>query len=246
MNMLLYHGTAAKHLDSIKKYGLLPRAMLNKIKGTKSQGNWTHSVTSNRGAVYLTDAYAFHFAHCAGEDIEKDKGLLLELDRASLNPWLLCPDEDYIEQSTRGRTGKGFADPKWDMIRRTKFYRKHAQANTQLTDYSLEGMGTAAYYGPIPWSAIKRYVIVDWSKMPHGMLWRAVDTQVSCINYRILQDRQRALMRWFFGDPVELEDFIGFKLADNPSIANDPVWKKHHDAIAAELPQTEGLERHHT
>jgi len=232
----LYHGTAAKNLDAIKAEGLRPRG--------RKRGNWSHSVNSNPKAVYLTDAYAFHFAFNAGEVNNRrvQTGLILEVERDSLSPWKLCPDEDVLEQATRGQSGENFAPVEWDMKRRTMFYRKIAPFNPKLVDTSLKHMGTCAYYGSIPWSAVTRYVLIEWSKLPQGMFWNAVDTSVSCLNYRILQDRQRALTRWFFGDPVTVEDFLGFTFEDNPHMREHDLTMKQATAIEEELKQRTGVE----
>jgi hypothetical protein len=201
---MLYHGTAAKHLDEIEKNGLIPRAQ------SKIKSNWTHTVTSNKDAVYLTDAYAWHFAVCASKD---DKGLILEIDRGMLRPELLCPDEDVLEQTTRGAgpsdEAPNFAPIEWSMARRTRFYRKLARHNPNLVDASLSQMGTCGYYGAIPWEAVTRYVIVDLKKLPTVLRYQAIDSQVSILNYRVLKDRHRAFTHWFFGDQVTASELTG-------------------------------------
>lgn len=200
----LYHGTAAKYLGRIQAEGLQPRAK------TKVKGNWTHSVDSNRKAIYLTDAYAWHFAAAASD---QEKGLIVELDKTLLLPWLLCPDEDWLEQGSR-RVGPTKENPTlaptdWDMKRRTKHYRKIAEFNPKLAPASLEGIGTAAYYGRIPWSAVTRYVTIDWKKLDSSLYMQAVDSMVSILNYQILAERHRALTKWFFGDPVTAAEVAG-------------------------------------
>ena len=233
----LYHGTAAKNLDAIRANGIQPRGKL------KSKGNWTHSVISNPKAVYLTDAYPGHFAFNSVDGYRKDAdpGLILEVNRDLLSPFKLCPDEDSLEQGTRGVEKEGYADPKWDMKKRTMFYRRIAEFNPKLVDVSLQHLGTCGYYDTIPWSAITRYVLIDWSKIAHGMFWRACDTQVSCMNYKILQDRHRALTRWFFGDPTTAEDFLGYTFADNPHMRDVPDEMKRVAAIEEEIKSRDGL-----
>jgi hypothetical protein len=204
----LYHGTSARNLETIVRYGLLPRTK------SKVKGNWSHTVQSNPRAVYLTDAYPFHFAYNAGNDDEH--GLILELDRAALLPWKLCPDEDMMEQCSRNveaTSENNMAPTNWSMEKRTRHYRKIAPNNPQLADMSLKAMGTAAYYGEISFSSVTRYVIVDWKKLDMAIYFNACDTTVSALNYRILASRHHALVRWFFGDkvnPIDLTTFSGY------------------------------------
>ena len=198
--MLLYHGTSAAFLDEIKQKGILPRRI------SKGRDNWKHTVSSNKDAVYLTTAYAWHFASHASND---KKGLILEIDRDLLPDYFrLCPDEDFLEQATRKQVGPNFAPLDWSMKKRTLYYRKNAISNPLMADKSLEHMGTAAYYGTIPWSAVTRYAVVDWQK--NKWAWfRASDSMVSMMNYRILQDRHKAFTRWFFNDPVTAHELSG-------------------------------------
>lgn len=200
----LYHGTSSKYLGRIKAEGLQPRSK------TKAKGNWTHTVDSNRKAIYLTDAYAWHFAATASE---KEPGLIIELDKTLLLPWLLCPDEDFMEQASRKlgptKDNPDLAPVEWDMKRRTKHYRKLSEFNAKLAPQSLEHMGTAAYYGRIPWSAVTRYVTIDWSKLDMALYMQAVDSMVSIANYKILAERHRALTKWFFGDRVTPAEVTG-------------------------------------
>jgi hypothetical protein len=86
-----------------------------------------------------------------------------------------------------------------------------------MADASLKHMGTVGYYSNIPWNAITRYVLIDWDKIDKGMYMRAVDSMVSTMNYLVLQDRHRALTKWFFGDAVtaeQLEGFVGVQIKD--------------------------------
>lgn len=232
--MKLYHGTAASLLPKIQKEGLLPRAM------SKGKDNWKHTVTSNKDAVYLTNAYAFHFASHASDD---KQGLVLEIDRDKLLPWLLAPDEDFMEQCSRGVEPSPerphFAPTNWDMKKRTRHYRKIARFNPNLADASLEAMGTAAYYGPIPWSTVTRYVLIDWKAIDVSMYMHACDTMVSAINFRILKERHFALTRWFFGDPVKVEDLTG--ITEDQVKEMGELWQKRQQHAAQVLQKQKGL-----
>ncbi len=201
----LYHGTTAAILLKLKHAGIAPRAAM------KTRDNWAHTVTSNKHAVYLTDAYPWHFAACASKG--KEKGLILEIKKDLLLPWQLCPDEDWLEQATRklspSKECPHLAQLDWGMKKRTKHYRKTARFNPKMAEFSLQQMGTAAYYGVIPWAWVNRYVIIDWTALKPEMRLRAIDSMVMIENYKILADRHRAFVRWFFGDPVEAAELTG-------------------------------------
>lgn len=232
----LYHGTNADALSRIQTFGLQGR------KYTKVKGNWEHTVPSNPKAVYLTDTYAWHFAAASGPK-KNDKGLILEIDRGALFPWKLGPDEDFLEQGTRGVEAtpeNGLAPTGWDMKRRTRFYRRKAEHLPHLVDKSLEYMGTCAYYGVIPWSAIIRYVIIDWSKLDPPLYIQALDSMVSCLNFKILKERHWAFTKWFFGDPVTAAEVAGNRIYAAMSDA-DEHFKRQNAVWAEAMANREGL-----
>lgn len=188
--MHLYHGTSAQHLDAILREGLKPRG--------RAKGNWKHTIESNPKAVYLTDAYPFHFAEQAakGEPL-----VVFEIDTDELMPWLFAPDEDFLEQITREQ--KNWVHVKGDFITRTRWFRKRALKEFQeYWKLSLKGMGTCTYYGPIPARSITRYAVVD-SKAP--IRWLS-DPTVSPLNYLILGGFYRDLTRKIFGDHEMIND----------------------------------------
>jgi hypothetical protein len=240
--MMLYHGTKAALLTTLTREGILPREMQKK----KSRGNWTHTITSNRKAIYLTDAYPGHFASVASG---KTRGLILEIDRGALLPWLLCPDEDMLEQLSRNVPSNGsnnLAPGDWSMAKRTRYYRQLAPMNPKLADKSLEMMGTCGYYGPISWKAVRRYVIVDWEKLVENnpvMFYMACDTMVSVMNYKVLKTRHRELNKWFFGesvDPLVMCGFEGFNFATNNEL--DGMFHKQLENMTTMITNREALE----
>lgn len=211
--MKLYHGTSTARLEAIRFGGIQPP------KISRVDTNWSHTIESNRNSVYLTDTYPFHFAAQAS-DKTKTPGLILEIDRLALSVPYLSPDEDFLEQWTRGRgpteSCPDLAHTFWDMVKRTRHYRQRAQsmgkkyfaAERTLTDLSLQFMGTAGYYATVPWSAVTRYSIIDWARVPGYIRLSAMDTQVSIINHKVMKDQHKALIRWFMGDPVEVEEVM--------------------------------------
>lgn len=235
----LYHGTTFKIFDQIKKNGIVPR------RTSKLKGNWSHTVSSNREAVYLTNAYPWHFAASAVSN-QKEKGLLLEINQSKLFPWKLIPDEDFLEQATRGKNGLDVFDlapTNGTMKERTTFYRKKAKDMValypNLSEMSLEYMGTVAYYGDIPWEAVTRYVVVDWPKLDQEMSIRFIDSQVSIQNFRFLQTRHKAFTKWLFGDEVQPIELLGFDSI--PSMDLAPFMQESCQAVEKVMKERAGL-----
>lgn len=197
--MRLYHGTTSRFLPAIMQKGLLPRG--------RRRGNWSHTIESNPRAVYLTSAYPWHFAACSTKKTEP--GLILEIDSEQLDRHRCCPDEDFLEQATRGRDVGDIGD---DMKERTAYYRNVMRWNPEHFKTSLEYMGTATYFGPIPWRAVTQWAEIDLMKMnPHWRL-RCVDSSVSILSYRYLKSFHEGFTRWLFGYPVPVEElFIGWE-----------------------------------
>lgn len=190
----LYHGTRAGALPSILAHGLRPR------RDRGAAGNWKHSVESNSRAVYLTDAYALHFATNALGARREDL-LVLEIDFRTLDPARLAPDEDFLEQATRGRPEHACAGA--TMKARTQWFRKRAHSDFSIYWLeSLRGLGTCTYYGAIPPEAIHR-----WARLPcaHPLV-RMSDPTITLMNYAIMGEYYRRLTQYIFGDPVPLED----------------------------------------
>ena len=183
--MKLYHGTYEANLDSILKHGLRPRG--------KKSGNWKHTVESNSKAVYLTNAYVFHFAQSAKKHRD-GKLVVLEIDCNMLNPFLFAPDEYFLEQATR----KDQQFVQGDMVKRTRWFRKHALTNFQLAwKQSLEGMGTCCYHGNIPPEAITRYATVS----ADASIILLSDPCITPLNYAIMGGFYRDMVHKIFDDP---------------------------------------------
>ncbi len=189
----LYHGTAGRWLDTILQQGLLPRVKLEQSNGRNSEGNWEHSVPSHPELVYLTNAYPLHFT---GASLLEDEtnGLIVEIDTTKLDPDRFRPDEDFLEQATRGHDD---LDPNMPLAVRNRHYRD------RIADYealpSLQHLGTVGYAGSIPFAAIARIMVVETSAIGR-LIMLGFDPVISLANYRHAGSFYRSGTRWMFGD----------------------------------------------
>jgi len=190
--MLLYHGTSAAYLESILKEGLKPRSV------TKNSNYQLHP--SREDCVYLTDAYAPYFAAVASD--KHGKWLLVEVD-VSIED--LLPDEDFIEQATRGIKGH-LHD--LSMLERTKYYRDKLENYAHHAHDSLKGLGTVAIKGGVPAASITRVSEFD-PESNNYIVMTALDPSISILNYKFMGSKYRALNRWFFEDDVTPVDIQG-------------------------------------
>jgi len=203
--MIMYHGTAERHLAAILREGIKPR-------GKTRKSNWKHTVESNPKAVYMTTTYGMHFATCACN--KGERMAILEIETDLLNPWLFAPDEDFLEQVSRNQEVTdhlGNECPTWNkddtgrgnMKERTMWYRKRALSSFHhMWEKSTEYMGTCCYYGVIPPSAILRTALVP----NDGHLSWMSDPTITPLNFRIMGDYYKQLMRHVFGDEVVTDE----------------------------------------
>jgi hypothetical protein len=225
--MRLYHGTSESRAHKILSgQGIRPR-------GDNHTGHWVHTIESNPNAVYLTDAYAMHFAAeaCASTD---DRWAIFEVETTRLAEALLTPDEDFLEQATRG---KDSLPVHWDMNRRTRYYRDEAREFAEKWALSLEHMGTLGYYGTIPVEAITRVSYFAPGKNPDAMM-NMTGAQIMLANYAIVGTQYKAWTRWLFGgsvEPREVDNLLSFGL---PEEGDHPMTKfaaKRREFLAAML-----------
>lgn len=220
--MKLYHGTTAKVARAALAGGLRARG--------NRKSNWEHA-PSRPDAVYLTSAYAMHFATCCADPKEKLWGIV-EVETDRLNPFRLAPDEDFLEQ--RGRKHDGVDG---DMLARTKHYRDRLwgfQCDTGGKPnwlHSVEGLGNCAHEGPIPADAVTRVALI--SKDRADIRW-ASDPTISLINFRILGGYYKALTAVIFGDEPDESALAGMygdtlaKLVGKPE--GIEIIKRMHEA----------------
>lgn len=135
----LLHGTCASHLAAVAKEGLRPRL------GRDVESNWEHP--SHEGAIYLTTAYALHYAGCA---LSSDFAAILDIDFTALSSDGLVADEDSYALATV--TGHEWVQD-LPLEERVAFWRE----NLEDTDpaESLRVLGNCAYLGAIPSTAVR-------------------------------------------------------------------------------------------
>lgn len=202
--MKLYHGTSSTNLKSILTEGLKPRG--------RKKGNWSHSIESNPKAVYLTIAYPFHFAHNVSK---KENLVVFEVETDLLPPWLLAPDEDFLEQVTRDK--EEWSHVTGDFIARTRWFRKRALKEFGHNwELSIKGMGTCCFYGKIAPTVIKRYAIVPYT----SNIALKQDATITPLNYLIIGPYYRDLVRHTFGDPLQEQDSHTFRQRE----VNGKLW----------------------
>lgn len=188
--MKLYHGTSERPAKLAIESGIEPRG--------RRKGNWRHSVLSRKDAVYLTCAYAMYFAINAQRNNER--AAVIEIDTNLLNPWLLAPDEDAMEQINRKRDD---LPSDLTMEQRTKHYRKnlHNYTGRGQWEASIAGLGNCCYLDTVPAAAITRIAFIDTKKAP-TLSMASMDPSISLLNYRFLGNKYRGLTKWLFGDPL--------------------------------------------
>lgn len=200
--MKLYHGTSEGSAKKALEEGIKPRAI------TRKEGNWSHFISSNPAHVYLTVAYAPYFALCS---TRKEENLaVLEVDTDLLQEDCLRPDEDFLEQATRGNPNML---PHLPMKDRTMWFRKHLKDFASHWKDSLKGLGTCSHKGVVPPQAITRasaFSLEGWK------LNLCIDPSICLVNFRVCGDRYKAFTKWAIGDPVTVEEILSWELHHLP------------------------------
>ena len=242
--MKLYHGTTEAVARAALIEGLLPRAETG-----DDEGNW-EDCPSNPELVYLTVAYAGYFAMAAAKDGER--WAIIEIDSDLLDPNALLPDEDWLEQESRGQDlAEVFDDfPEGDgeaMTERTEWFRENIRAFRHLWDKSVERLGNCAHDGPIPPEAITRISLFD-PNSNRFVAMAIIDPAICIMNYMLCGAKYRAVTAWLMGDDVPAERMwsLGF---DPETVGNEELLAQIRKAmgdqigrIEEELGQRDGLE----
>ncbi len=203
--MKLYHGTTGAVAARALIQGLRSRSMTGK------PSNWTHTVESNTDHVYLTNAYALYFALNATDEPGNVLGIV-EVETDLLDERHMLPDEDVLEQSTRGFDRDnapdwwyliGLSEAGDDMIKRTQCFRDFLHLFQDMWQKSIDAMGTAGYRFMVPSRAITRVALLDTARMRKGLGGRALivsalDPTISLMNYLVVGAKYRALTQLVF------------------------------------------------
>jgi len=184
----LYHGTGEAAARDILVNGLISRE--------DAASNW--EVESRDDLVYLTDAYAPYFATQASGEGERYGLVEVEVD-----PGDLLPDEDFLEQVTRGQD----VCPLTGMVERTEWYRERLEGFAHHALDSLKGLGNAAHPGVLAVD-VTRVVLFDPKAAP-VFAWMAIDPSISVLNYRLMGDKYRGLTRALAGYSVTVDEVLG-------------------------------------
>jgi len=202
--MKLYHGTSERVARLAMTEGLSPRFE----SGVES--TWEDHPSSEH-YVYLTTAYAGYFAMNA--TLDGERWAIIEIDTDLLPDDgtgcdHLYPDEDWLEQVTRGQD----LPEEWGvngapMAIRTAWFRENLWRFGHHWEDSIEGLGNCAHGGVIPPEAVTRVSFVDPKGNP-SMALMASDPCITLMNYRICQGKYQGLMKWLMGDEVDLAAFM--------------------------------------
>lgn len=192
--MYLYHGTSAAAVPSILEYGILPR----ETSGLEP----ISQLLVGQGCpdcVYLTNAFSSYFA---AEAVRTDDGFsgeaaILEIDTDLLNQELFLEDELVREFLLT-------VNPSLVYMPREKLIVMAREKMCRDWLNSLELLGTCAYRGIVPPSAIKRVCYIDFAKMTPRMLFDIIDVSLTVEAFNISEIKHRMLDSWFWGDEVYL------------------------------------------
>lgn len=167
----VYHATTELNAKNILNgKGIIPRSLL----GIESR--YTEN-PSNYECVYLTYSHGAFFAVSQNSDHDVLKSqtasmngfansAIIEIDGTKLDEMLFYPDEDYLEQ-----TGKGKDSVSGNEKARTAYYRNEMFKHQSRWQDGFNAAGTIAYRGIIPVAAIKRVSYITWMpKNPQSCL----------------------------------------------------------------------------
>lgn len=190
---VLLHGTSSRHLARIAVEGLRPR------EGREGQSNWEMN-PSHPEAVYLTTAYALHYANCALGD-EGDVAVILDIDYSMLDTSCLVGDEDGYATST-------VAGLEWlnarSLEHRVRYWRGRLQ-DTQANE-SLRVLGNCAYLGTIPPAAIRGVRLLTRKEIAYLTLG-ACDPVIHTTNFKLMGGGFQRFSAWLVdrGGPADAE-----------------------------------------
>tara|TARA_R100001163_G_scaffold1919_1_gene3042 strand:- start:1 stop:609 length:609 start_codon:yes stop_codon:yes gene_type:complete len=178
--LFLYHGTSSKNLEEILDKGISPRY--------KRESVWKEN-PSRDDMVYLTNAYAPHFAQCSvdyeEEKLERNTEHEAVVFKVKVDVNNLYPDEDFLEQITRH-------DEAWkdtlnlSMEFRTLWFKDNLLDYKDNYQNSLKALGNCCHKG-----IIKPKDIVKYTVLKSDRIIEYSDPTITLKNYLFLGKKYR-------------------------------------------------------
>lgn len=178
----LYHGTRSSLLPAIAKEGLRPRE-------ASRTGNWSHTLESRCDAVYLTTAYALHYATCCQAEGDPT---ILEIDTSMLPLEAFGSDEDGVALLNEGSRQAG---PDATLVEAARYWRE--RIHTVCPAVSLQSLGNCTFFGRIPPQAVQRVLVLAHEDAVR-LVVQACDPVIVPMNYRLFGPQYRAFTAWLF------------------------------------------------
>lgn len=226
--MKLYHGTNSEVARKALQHGLQPRAL-------HGGSNWKHTIESNPDCVYLTDVYGPYFAWCATKT-EGHQVALVEVETDLLEQGSLLPDEDFLEQVSRGNGSVWRELKKMSMLKRTAHLRGLMKHNARFWADSVKHLGTCAHQGAISPQAITRITLFDPRSNPQ--LWsEAIQPTITLLNHQFCASKYALLTRWLMGDAVDVDQYLAAEL----HLPGDTGRERIRELLRAVYPDADAL-----
>lgn len=176
--------------------------------------HWEHP--SNEDAVYLTTAYALHYA---SSEMQGRFAAILDLDPTALNPDHLVADEDsYALATVRGYEWL----TKLPLAERVTYWREHL-AETDAAE-SLRVLGNCAYLGSIPTSAVRGVRLLEKREVSR-LVMGVSDPAISPANFKLLGGTNQRFSAWLVGrqKPEDEELTTWFERVCTPALPVMPL-----------------------
>lgn len=209
--MLLYHGTSYSRIRSILRNGIQPRSVTGMTKNTSD-------FASMQEAVYLTDGHALHFACNASQMHERWVVIEVDTEKIPADDLWLVPDELFLEQVTRGSDLSGIDgfNAEQTIPQRVRAFQHQIHNFSHLWQSSLDGIGSCAHLGSVPFEAMTRVVVIDPSCHPF-MCGLGMNPDMTVSGYAVSQHKYRELTRWAAGYRAKASEI-------NDGIKQPVVW----------------------
>lgn len=189
----VYHGTTADIVDDVLESGLIP-------SDGADRENWGEmDFPSIPGHVYLTRYYPLFFAAAAADET-KERITIIEIDLSLLDAESLYPDEDFVEQVTRGTEHEEMSHD--DLIDRTATVRSNIENYREYWNDSLAVLGNCSYKGTVPVECIRRVSVVTMTSRFHSFV---SDTTITNKAAPVMGPKYELLTKHLLGDDVSEE-----------------------------------------